>query len=221
MNNIIHRINSHFFFLSLVYFIVGAVILILICRGDAVLFLNKLHTPFWDQFFKYATHMGGGLFVVLVFILFLIFAPSYKTWVVASSFSLMGIISQLLKKQVFPSVGRPKEMFWMKIDQMNLVEGVKINADYSFPSGHTAAAFIIALMLAWHFKKVSLTYLFFGLALLVGISRIYLFQHFFIDTYFGTLLSFLIGHIVVWFFESKKWSNNKMAQKKIIDVFTK
>jgi len=216
MNSIVRRVDSHFFFLSLIYFVLGAVVLILIDKGDAVLFFNRLHTPFLDQFFKYATHLGGGWFLVFIFLLLLFFTPLYKVCVACVSFSLMGIFSQLLKRQVFPNHGRPKEMFWAEIDLMNLVEGVKVNTDFSFPSGHTAAAFILALVLVWSLnKKPWVSYVLFGLALVVGISRIYLFQHFFIDTYFGTWLSFLIGYGVIWYFERGGWMKGKLAKKRV------
>lgn len=79
--------------------------------------------------------------------------------------------------------------------QLNLVEGVKVHTgSTSFPSGHTMAGFALFAFLAfcWPNKKLSGT-LFFLLALIVGLSRIYLVQHFFKDVYLGAILGVLIA----------------------------
>ena len=218
MANIIQRVGKTFFFLTLSYFVLGFVLLLTINKGDAVLFLNQLHNPCSDLFFKYFTHLGSGQLAGILFFIFLFFAPLRKTFVVGTSFALMGILTQFLKKIIFPQAGRPHDLFWMEMDKMNLVEGVVVRTDFSFPSGHTAAGYIIALVLVWSLqKKVHWAIIFFAIATTVGISRIYLFQHFLIDTYFGTLLSFLIGYSVIWYFEQAKWvqkdwTNHSMIQ---------
>jgi len=219
MTKLIARVGKLFFWLSVGYFVLGLVLLMIVDKGDIVLFLNQRHNPCADPFFKYFTHLGSGQLVGIVFILFLLFAPLRKTFVVGTSFGLMGIITQFLKKIVFPNAGRPHEQFWLVMDKMNLVEGVKVRTDFSFPSGHTAAAYILALVLVWAFhKKPFLAILFFSIALLVGISRIYLFQHFFIDTYFGTLLSFCIGYSMIWYAEKAKWLQKDWVKKSLISL---
>lgn len=63
---------------------------------------------------------------------------------------------------------------------------------FSMPSGHTAAAFVMASMLSWFFPV--LTPFAFVWALLVGASRVVLRVHFPIDVLCGALL----GSAVAW-----------------------
>jgi len=219
MAKLTQRIGKPFFFLSLCYFVLGFILLLSINKGDVVLFLNHLHNPCSDLFFKYFTHLGSGQLAGILFLVFLFFAPLRKTFVVGTSFALMGIFTQFFKKIIFPQAGRPHDLFWMEMDKMNLVEGVTVRTDFSFPSGHTAAGYIIALVLVWSLQKKTLwTFIFFAIATTVGISRIYLFQHFFIDTYFGTLLSFLIGYSVIWYFERANWVQQDWAGQRLIQL---
>ena len=69
---------------------------------------------------------------------------------------------------------------------------------FSFPSGHTAGAFVIFFCINSYLPSIS--WIFLILAILVGISRIYLGVHYFTDVLFGILLGFIafeIGKIVV------------------------
>jgi membrane-associated phospholipid phosphatase len=52
------------------------------------------------------------------------------------------------------------------------------------------------VLLSLYFKNKYVTGLFMIIAILVGISRIYLLQHFFVDIYFGSIIGFLNGIFV-------------------------
>ncbi len=64
--------------------------------------------------------------------------------------------------------------------------------DYSFPSQHTAFA-VAALVFVWR-KLHSVKYVYLGLAILVGLSRIYLQAHYLSDVIAGAL----VGYIISW-----------------------
>jgi undecaprenyl-diphosphatase len=62
---------------------------------------------------------------------------------------------------------------------------------FSFPSGHTCAAFAVAL--AFVGAPLGLGYLFLGLAVAIGASRVYLGAHFPLDVAAGALLGGVAG----------------------------
>ncbi|MFQ5736208.1 MAG: phosphatase PAP2 family protein [Thermodesulfobacteriota bacterium] len=74
----------------------------------------------------------------------------------------------------------------------------------SFPSGHAAASFSVAYVLAK--KYPSLGFLFYTVAALVGASRIYLGSHYPTDVLFGALLGILAGYLILCRVDvKKKW----------------
>jgi len=69
---------------------------------------------------------------------------------------------------------------------------------YSFPSGHTAAAFLMAHILSWQFAWLALPL--YVLASLIGYSRIYLRVHYPSDVIFGMLLGLLSAKLALHIF---------------------
>ena len=71
----------------------------------------------------------------------------------------------------------------------HIIEGFKYHRIQDlFPSGHTMTAFAGAFIMTIILKNRYWGSIFFTLALLVGISRVYLCQHFFMDIYAGALI---------------------------------
>ncbi len=82
-------------------------------------------------------------------------------------------------------------------EQMQNINHLIVPPDkYSFPSGHTAAAFVMAILFSLRFSILSpWLYL---LAILIGISRIYLRVHYLTDIIAGALLGILSANLSIW-----------------------
>ena len=102
------------------------------------------------------------------------------------SLAIAGISCNLIK--YIMGVARPKYFFlegFERIDFFNLYH--KTN---SFPSGHTQAAFTLALLLMLYLRKYYL--IIFLFAMLMGLSRIFMSMHFPSDIIFGAYLGSVI-----------------------------
>lgn len=219
------KINTYFFICFLFYLLTGGVVLVLFSKGEVVLFLNSVHNPFCDIFFKYFTFLGSGWLFVLITILLFFYRIKYGMLSLSCSISTL-IILQFLKRIIFSESDRPK-IILKEITELNFVDGVSVYSFNSFPSGHTATAFSIFCLLTFLINSTVikssyyiLGLLFFLLAFIVSISRIYLLQHFFIDTYVGAIIGIIITSTCYYFMErSKMWYKNKVMNKPIVNLF--
>ncbi len=106
------------------------------------------------------------------------------------SLILSTVVAQIFKKTV--SRIRP----FLIVNNLNIK---KIGIDeYSFPSGHTTAAFTVGAMISLFYPPA--TFLLMLLASLVGVSRIYLGVHYPSDVFagaiFGTISSFIVFYLI-------------------------
>lgn len=153
-------------------------------KGADVLFVNALHTPWLDTAMKWITQLSEPAFVIVLLGLFtFIVNKNVLFWTV--NLFLVTMVGQVLK--VIFKAQRPINFINNTVG-LHRVEGVEIFRQYSFPSGHTAAAFALACCISLHYRKWYIQLLCFVLALLVGISRMYLLQHFLLDVSVGALL---------------------------------
>lgn len=181
----------------LIYFpllIVATIVYFMGEHGDTVLWANSWHNPTTDLLFKWITYLGDGIFFAIVTLVMLI--RNWRTGLLLLGMGLsQTVVSFFLKRVVFNSQPRPKTYFGdFKEVNLHFVDGVKIHAYNSFPSGHTLTAFALATFMVLYFNNKKLSLLFLLLACLAGFSRIYLAQHFLIDVCAGSLLGVMIGY---------------------------
>lgn len=179
-----------------IWIIIGGILLLNIFQGDAILFFNDHHTPFWDFFFKYGTRFAEEYVFISVAILLAVFVR-FRT---ALGFLFMALATLIVSSATKSLFGHPRPFqFFTDLgiyDNLNLVEGVRVNVGKgnSFPSGHTIAGFAIYAFLAFNSKYKHISGLvFFSFAMMVGLSRIYLVQHFLKDVYLGSVIGLLIA----------------------------
>lgn len=149
--------------------------------------INRVHAPWADLLLKYATHLADGLVPTAIAVLLLWIGTWRSFLMMAVSTGTSAILVQVLKRQVFASHDRPLGRFH-DLPELHFVPGVELHHHFSFPSGHSTAAFSMCLALAvidgqrWTGAAWAL------LASILGFSRVYLSQHFTEDVLAGALL---------------------------------
>lgn len=179
------------------YSIVGSAVFLSMGKEGAHLWFNSFHHPWADVFFRFFTETTNGI-VPAVLVNILIFVRwSWALGMAASSIS-MGILVQWLKRGVFEW---PRPAGFFEDGVLRTIEGLDRATQFSFPSGHSATAFCIFLMLALMVRRRWATYLFLGWAVAAAYSRVYLSQHFIEDTvagaWIGVLTTMTAYHFIV------------------------
>lgn len=197
MKNIVRQ-HQYLIISYFVFLIAGIITRIQIDKGDIIFFFSEIRTPFLDYFFGFATKLGEVMAYVLLIILFLFIRYSYSILVVLSA-AFAGVASAIFKN-IFRHP-RPKPYFEsLGIDISDIaVNGHDLYTSQisSFPSGHTISAFTLFSVLALLSKNVVLQISLLVVAIIVGLSRIYLVHHFLEDVLLGSFIGICIGFTLV------------------------
>ena len=152
--------------------------------------INKqLRNKYFDFLFYHITNLGGALSLVsLTGILVIFMRGKYRQlgFKMATTLVFSAIIVQILKR-IFTR-NRP---YWI-LENLNTF-GIDLR-DYSFPSGHSAASFSVAVIIALNFKGLAFIAIF--LAVLIALSRIYLAVHYPTDVAAGIIIGIVSSFIV-------------------------
>ncbi len=162
---------------------------------------------FFDELFKYLTHLGDGVFAFFVAVVLLFINIRSSIYVLASYLGA-AVLSSLLKHLIYPDIYRPHFVFQYFVrEPLKEVEGVGLLGFHSFPSGHALSAFSLFFCLLLVSKNHVLKISFFLLAVVASYSRVYLSQHWLIDIYVGSIIgvAFSLFFYVV-FYHTSKWS---------------
>ncbi len=197
--------NKVFLALYLIFLIAGLVLILQYEQGHDILFFNALHTPFFDSFFKYTTQLAEAPMLFLILIVAIRFGYG-KGLLLALNTLLVFAITALLKTYVFAQQVRPSVFFEGK-EHLNFVQGVEIYRYHSLPSGHTSSAFALFFMMSILTSEKRWAPVFFALALLVGISRVYLLEHFFRDVYAGSVIGVTVTAVFYLTFARSQFYN--------------
>ena len=186
------RNNRIYYILTGLIIVAGFITLLLIPKGGLVLQFDANSSESLDTFFMMVTKVGEITGASIVFLILFFFADKKFRLIFPISVVLMLLISQGLKHQVYPEERRPVSTY----KNLHEIEGLERHVLNSFPSGHTTAAFTYFTILALAFRQKTFRFLAPFLAALVGISRVYLGQHYLHDTVVGAILGIFTATIV-------------------------
>lgn len=184
------------------------------------LFELSIHLTFWLQ------GLGGWLKPVMQFFTFLgneqfyLFVMPILAWLI--DYNLGARIGMMLLlttdlNETLKLVFRMPRPYWVNPE----IAGVASRATgYGMPSGHSQTSFSVFGLVAATFKKGWVTTVVVFTVLMVGLSRIYLGEHFFTDV----LVGWLIGGIVLWTYlkvegRVKAWFAKRSDVAKIGSIF--
>lgn len=145
-----------------------------------------LKCPLLDGFMPVFTVLGDvGICWIVASLVLMIFKPTRKAGFVALlSIGIGALITNVALKNI---VARPRPYTYTDWDLL-----IERQSDWSFPSGHSTAAFAFATGLTLIKKKAWWVYIPAGL---MALSRLYLFVHFPTDVLAGCAIGVLAGFV--------------------------
>ncbi len=200
------------------YLSIILIIVVILLKYDKInihIFINRHNSIGFDYFFKYVTWLGDGI-VVTIIAVSLLFVKYRYAFITGLSLILTGITVQILKHTIFSADLRPALFFktYYKGNYiLHTIPGAEPANFFSFPSGHTAAAFALFFSLSLFVKSKSIKFLFFIFAVSVGYSRIYLSWHFLSDALAGSAAGVLITTVCYLFINKYK---NPFLEKSLL-----
>lgn len=131
----------------------------------------------------------GYCYALMALVLPVMMAPGER-WLVAG---LVGFLIELPAYWLLKNAFRRRRPFAVV---KALPPMLKPSDEFSFPSGHTTAAFMVACITAFHFPALAL--LMYAWATAIGLSRVVLKVHFVSDIMAGMAIGTGIGAFSLW-----------------------
>lgn len=181
-------------------------VFITVLRTDQVALhaaINAHHAPWADAFFRLWTNVAAG-WTPTILALALI-AHSWRYFLMMGlSAGLSALVVQALKHFFFSDHDRPVE-FMAQMPGLYLVPGEDMNHHFSFPSGHSTAAFSMCLAAAVLIGRRGPAALLAITAATLAFSRVYLSQHFTEDVLAGAAVGTITGIGVYYLVFRGRW----------------
>ncbi len=136
------------------------------------------------------------------------FLASFVIWIMFGGLVVLWLIDGRIKKEITLHAIFSSVLAWLMTQMVKslfptlrpfITNGnppltITVPGDTSFPSGHSAAAFGLAIGIWLHNKKIGT--IFVVLAVLVGIGRVLSNVHYTLDVVVGALLGFVVAYVI-------------------------
>ncbi|MFQ3597564.1 MAG: phosphatase PAP2 family protein [Chloroherpetonaceae bacterium] len=184
---------------------------------------SGLKSPLGDVLLGYTTYLGDGMVLYPIAIIGLFLIDRKRFWanfgLVVLAAILGGAVMQALK--FYFNAPRPLAFFDEAIQRGEVVVNVMFEPlrARAFPSGHAQTAFTFAhifsfllnrtLLLKTHVRILQI--LFYSLATLTSVSRVYVGAHFPIDILAGAAIGLFFSQLVIWGVQFYERSSLKLS----------
>lgn len=156
-------------------------------------FRTKVRSPLLDNVMKFITRLGDmGMVWIIISVYVIVFmgkgliGMQMLCALAVTTFIGEGIIKRIFQRKRPCDTTPTEEMI------------IKKPLGYSFPSGHTASSFAVMTIMIVFFKSTAIIWI--TLAVLIGISRIYVHVHYPTDVVVGAILGVICARIVLYMF---------------------
>jgi membrane-associated phospholipid phosphatase len=200
--------NKYLFSYLAIFFIGSMILLWNIETGQLVVFFSNHRSAFLNTFFKVVNLLGEEWAYVISALVLVRF--DYR---MSLGVGITALVATIFTQSLKYGFQHPRPMRYFSEqcieDQIILVEGILPHMGMnSFPSGHTASVFalfiFIALIIA---EKKWIPFILVILAIIAGMARIYLVQHFFKDVVFGAFIG-TSSAFISFYLQKLLWKNN-------------
>jgi len=212
IKDVLQRISV--FFILYLILLCGCLIIKLIFTKEEIYFaVNTRYSDWADFIAPYITDLGNGWTVVALSAVAVLF--NYRIAFLLITTFVITSLSVQVAKFIFDAP-RPKLYFKDQLSKLRFVKGVEILSHNSFPSGHTLTAFATGVLITYLVKNKGWGILLFLLAVMVGLSRMYLSEHFFEDVVGGSVMGVFLTIFWISYIDSKPFLHTPKWNKGLL-----
>ncbi len=197
------RINRVYFLLLLCMTLMGFSLTMIFGQGFGFISLNRQHPFFLNVFFINYTFMGDGFFALALAAFYFFYLNKKREGLLLSvGFILSTLIVQLVKNILD---GSGFKLFFEQGQYLFFSDESVLANVHSFPSGHTANAFLIVTIIVLNLKNPKWQIPVLAAAVLLGISRMYMAQDRLLDVMMGAFIGTGSAVVSYWLVENIKY----------------